>query len=99
MNLGVPHLLPNIRNKNHDLLMRHAQSLPQQKRTDTLQIPLNVRKSPEANFFVLGILGPSVAGPFERLFADVNEACFFHATLVVFGLDEWTTKCCGAFDG
>ena len=99
MNLGIPHLLPNIRNKNHNLLMRHAQPLPQQKRTNTLQVPLNIRQRPESDFFILGILGPSVARPFEGLLGDVDEACLFHTTLVVICFDERTAECRGAFDG
>lgn len=99
MNLSIPHLLPNIRNENHDLLMRHPQSLPKQKRANTLQVLLNVRQRPEANFFILWILGPSVAGPLERLFGDVDEACLFHATFVVIGFNERTTECCRAFHG
>lgn len=99
MNLRIPHLFPNIRNKNHNLLMCHTQALSKQKRTNTLQIPLNIRQRPEANFFILGILGPSIAGPLKRFPSDVEEACFFHTTLVVFLPDEWTAECCGSFDG
>ena len=99
MDLSVPHLLSHIGNKNHNLLMRHSQSLPKQKRTDALQIPLNISKSPESNFFILGILGPSVARPFKCFLSDVDEACFFHTTSVLICFDEWTTECYGAFDG
>lgn len=92
MNLQIPHLSPNLRNKHQDLLLTHPKSLPQQEATNRLKIPLNVSKCPEPNLLKLWILGPGISRPLKCLSRNVYEAGFFETFFVVNTFIEGTAE-------
>lgn len=85
MNLSIPKILTNPRDKNIHLLLPPPQTPRQQRQTETLQPIQDVHLVPAAQLLHERVLGPPVRRPHEHALLDVDEARLLHPREVEVG--------------
>ena len=84
MDLAVLQILPDVNEEDFYVRRGPAETSGQRGHAPRLQALEIVRQLPCSDFFVLGILGPSVGWPLVDDLDNIYEASFFHEPLVGF---------------
>lgn len=88
MNTGIPHIPPDLHQKDLQLLDGPPEHAGEQRQAEAGKAADDVLEVPHAHLLVLGVLGPRVDGPLVHRLGDVDEAGLDELVLVLLGRVE-----------